>query len=824
MTQREPGYLVGRRYQLTDLISTGGMGEVFKAVDTQLFNRTVAVKLLHQELGKDPAIAQQMRQRFEEEARVSTLLGEQSSMIITILDYGVDGSNPYLVMEHLVGVGLEMVIKQSAPLPPDQAAYLGRQICAGLHHAHRFEAEIEGHLIKGVVHRDIKPSNIFVISDPTLGDSIKILDFGIAKMLSDASVVLGSQTTGFLGTVRYSSPEQMRGDLLDARSDIYSLGIVLYQMLTRSLPLSPPTGTFAGWYQGHNHARPKPFPRDVIPHNVPQALEDVVMACLAKDPDDRPQTVQQLSDALGTAVNAEGSVLFNQPAQGQPFNRPDLNQPGFKRSEPPTSRSTPSQVSNQDATQVTREADDAAPSWLPIAFIGGGVALFLAGVGIASFLVLRSSNPVVTPTDADVFLSQGERILLPNPEAPTKAAGAGQLADGNLEAASVLFREAVIADRNDPESLIYLNNIEAVQMGDPFTFATVVPISSNPARAEETLRGVAQAQQIFQQQGGLNGQGLRILIADDGDDAEQARTMAQRLVGDTDVLGVIGHNSSGASIAGAEVYQLAGVPMVSSTSTSTQISTLGDAIFRTVPSDQIAGTQLARHALEALNTTSAAIFFNPASSYSQSLKTAFETTMATENGRIVGEFDLAAADFDPASAVQLVETLGGQVIFLAPNNATAPQAIAVGEANQASASLPLLGGDVLFSFTVLENGSVLDNMVVAVPWHPDTAPNPDFSQAAVAQWGGQVSWRTALAYDATSVLLEALTQTEDPTREGLKAALNTPGFTYEEGASGQIQFQPSGDRLGSNELVQVQAQPGSSPGYAFVPLLEEPDG
>ncbi len=709
-------------------------------------------------------------------------------------------------MEYLSGVGLETVIKQSAPLPPERVVYLGRQICAGLHHAHCFEAEIDSHPIKGVIHRDIKPSNIFVVSDPTLGETAKILDFGIAKIMSDASVVLGSLTTGFLGTARYSSPEQMRGEQLDARSDIYSLGIVLYQMITRSLPLAPPTDTFAGWYQGHNHDQPRTFPRDTIPHTIPKVLEDVVMACLSKDREQRPQSMQDLSDALGAAMATEGPVL--------------LSQPGLKRrSDPPT----PTTYKDPPSPATT-------PGWLPLALAGGLGFLVLAGGGFLGLQLLSSSDsPTPTPTppsdpntpppNVAIETSQGEQILLPNPNAPTKATGAASLAQGDLRSASALFEAAVNADRNDPESLIYLNNVRALQQGNPVKLAAVVPISSNPDRAKETLRGVAQAQQRFWEQGGLNGRGLELIIGDDGDDADQARAMAQTLADQADILGVVGHNSSGASLAAAEIYEPAGLTMVSSTSTSTRISTLGDAIFRTVPSDQIAGTQLARYALSSLDTKQAAVFYNPASAYSESLKTAFQTTMATEGGQVIAEIDLADPTFEPVSVMASIIEDGAEVIFLAPNNATAPQAIAAGAANQEQPTpLPLLGGDVLFSFSALENGASLTGMVVAVPWHPDIAPNPDFSQAAAEQWGGQVSWRTALAYDATVVLLEALLQAESSSREGVNQAINTPGFTFDQGASGVIRFQPSGDRDAPNILVDIQADPTSSVGYEFVPL------
>ncbi|MDX2271706.1 MAG: serine/threonine-protein kinase [Cyanobacteriota bacterium] len=308
MSQRVSGEIIGNRYQLTERISAGGMGEVFKGVDTQLFQRTVAIKVLHQNLAGDDKTQRQLRRRFEDEARLSTLLGEHP-LIIKILDYGLDDHQPYLVMEYLAGSSLgELMLKHHA-MDPRHAVHITRQICAGLHHAHSFETSFDDLTIKGVIHRDIKPSNIMVIHDKTIGETVKILDFGIAKVISDASMALGTQTTGFLGTTRYASPEQLRGEELDSRSDIYSLGCVLYRMLAGEMPITPNTDTFQGWYQSHNYQPARPFARDQLPHTIPKALEEVVLACLEKDPAQRPQTMQILGSALEAALYTPGSSL-----------------------------------------------------------------------------------------------------------------------------------------------------------------------------------------------------------------------------------------------------------------------------------------------------------------------------------------------------------------------------------------------------------------------------------------------------------------------------------------------------------------------------------
>lgn len=227
--------LLANRYQLKQLIGSGGMGEVFLANDILLGGIPVAIKFLTQTV-----VDNKMEQDFAREALMSAALSQKSLHIVRAYDYGVnEKGKPYYVMEYLCGKSLKDLI----PLPLPMFLTLSRQICLGLQCAHQ-GINIDGKICP-LVHRDIKPANILVIPDPILGQLVKILDFGIARFLNYASTA--STSRGFNGTLPYCSPEQLDGEKLDSRSDIYSLGVMMFEMLTGKKPWEPETDYFGAW-------------------------------------------------------------------------------------------------------------------------------------------------------------------------------------------------------------------------------------------------------------------------------------------------------------------------------------------------------------------------------------------------------------------------------------------------------------------------------------------------------------------------------------------------------------------------------------------------
>jgi eukaryotic-like serine/threonine-protein kinase len=306
------GQILINRYRLIEMIGQGSMGRVYRAEDQLLGGVVVAVKFLSQTL-----LNAKMKQRFADEARTGAQLGQRSIHIVRVLDYGVHRNEaPFYVMEYMEGQNLSDLILP-ATLTVDRFLRLSRHICLGLQCAHE-GIKIDGDICK-IVHRDVKPSNVFVISDPGLGEVAKVLDFGIAKLFRDDPE--GRQTRSFMGTLAYCSPEQIEGKELDTRSDIYSLGITMFEVLTGKMPIEPDAHTLLSWYKAHRDKPPKRF-ADVSPRlQLPPGLEDLIMGCMAKTPEGRPQDMVEILKLLDSIRNHQKSSPASSATQAKPSER-----------------------------------------------------------------------------------------------------------------------------------------------------------------------------------------------------------------------------------------------------------------------------------------------------------------------------------------------------------------------------------------------------------------------------------------------------------------------------------------------------------------------
>ncbi|MGN0970943.1 MAG: Stk1 family PASTA domain-containing Ser/Thr kinase [Aristaeellaceae bacterium] len=271
------------RYRLVEQIGVGGMAIVYRAID-QRTGHSVAVKVLKPEFNKDAEFVS----RFQREAEAASRMTHHN--IVNLLDVGMDGDNRYLVMEYVQGKTLKEVIREKGRINPTVAAQITIRILSALQHAHQ----------NGIIHRDIKPQNILVHED----GHIKVADFGIARM-ANSSTLTRSDTV--MGSVHYFSPEQASGQAADVTSDIYSVGVVLYEMLTGRVPFDGDS-TVAVAMQ-HLHARPAPI--ETIAPEVPLAICHVCMMAMEKNPKYRYQSAREMAAELRMAL--EGRTDQMQP-------------------------------------------------------------------------------------------------------------------------------------------------------------------------------------------------------------------------------------------------------------------------------------------------------------------------------------------------------------------------------------------------------------------------------------------------------------------------------------------------------------------------------
>jgi serine/threonine-protein kinase len=271
------GQVIDKRYVVEALIARGGMGIVYRCRHL-LIDRKFAVKIIRASMAQLPDAPR----RFLIEAKAASTIGNEH--IIDVVDYGTlsDGS-AYLVMELLEGVPLSAVIAKHERLPVGRIAGIAAQVCEGLRAAHA----------AGIVHRDLKPENIFLSSRKS-GDFVKVLDFGIAKMMS-ASEPLTKRGL-IVGTPHYMAPEQAAGAVVDARGDIYSLGIILYELATGKVPFD--ATHYMAVLAKHMSEAPPPFDSLCLPAQLPSEFEAIVWKCLAKRPEERFQSMGELMEAL----------------------------------------------------------------------------------------------------------------------------------------------------------------------------------------------------------------------------------------------------------------------------------------------------------------------------------------------------------------------------------------------------------------------------------------------------------------------------------------------------------------------------------------------
>ncbi|MGZ3441191.1 MAG: serine/threonine-protein kinase, partial [Polyangia bacterium] len=379
------------QFELREIAGRGAMGTVYRAYQRTM-DRIVAVKILRSEIVKEPGVLR----RFLREARAAARLQHPNIVTVHMVGETEDGV-PYLVMEHIDGVSLEAICEAQGPQPLPRVISFGRQIAAALSEAHSL----------GIVHRDLKPANILVTDRSRTPDLVKVLDFGIAKLINteaDQSMMTADGT--IFGTPHYIAPEQASGGDVDHRVDIYSLGCILFRLATGVLPFE---GTQSMQVVLKHLRDEPPRPRSLDP-NIPQALEDLILACLQKSrnrrPDDAEQVIASLdrieADARRPKSERLAPIVVTRAAPANAASSPawtvasNATPPGGQRATPITPTSGHSKLSSTGKIAALRNAP--SPWANRAVWIGVFVAATVgASVGVLAALTHNSAEESVPP-------------------------------------------------------------------------------------------------------------------------------------------------------------------------------------------------------------------------------------------------------------------------------------------------------------------------------------------------------------------------------------------------------------------------------------------
>ena len=773
--QTEPDRLLNNRYRVIEKLGEGGFGLTLLVEDIQMpSHRHCVIKQLKPHT-QNPQIDQSVRERFGQEAAVLEKLGEGHSQIPKLYGHFEEDGLFFLAQEWIDGETLSDRVKSVGKMSEKEVKKVLSSLLPVLEYIHS----------KQIIHRDIKPQNVLVRK---CDDEPVLIDFGVVKeAISQAVNTWDSDLTASMGTPQFMSPEQAAGRP-EYSSDLYSLGLTAIYLLTGKWPRELETDSQTREIVWRNH--------DV---KVSVRFAAILDKAIRFHPLSRFVTAQEMLAALEEPIT-----------------------PALSTSDDPK---IPVIISKKNWTVYI----------LSIALISLGITSFLfknqltssikAAVHLAEAKlnanVIQLSNPQTgAPENVDIsnYISEGDRLLFASTATPDKQAGVRAIVAKDFKTAANKLQAALKVDRNDPESLIYLNNarLSSVQS---LKIAAVVPIGDNPSAAAEILRGIAQAQDEAIQAGVH----LKVVIADDGNDENRAKAIAQSLIKDINILAVVGHGSSKTSIAVAPIYSESQMVAIAPTSTSIELATVPrrtdgvNYFFRTIPSDQFTGTALARYMLNSMKKSTAAVFYNSKSSYSKSLQTAFSTTLVLEGGKVVKQVDLS----EPNATAHL-DGIEADVLVLLPDSDTINSALEVARNNQKR--LPMIGGDALYNTDLLkQSGADLNGTVISVPWHFADTKNKNFVELSKNLWGIDVNWRTAMSYDAVQVLRLGRSIGKIAPNSGLAGrvmlAKTLAGSDFKvSGATGEIRFLSSGDRNSNIVFLQFVPDSQSASGYDFAPV------
>ncbi len=782
--------LVEGRYRVIQRLGKGGFGQTFEVEDVRREGIKKVLKILLTDYEKAICL-------FQREAEVLKKLNHQGIPKVEADGYfqlcHLKSEKPLhcLVMEKIEGINLKewLSSRHHQPLSQNQAIAWLKQLAEILQQVHQ----------SNYFHRDIKPSNIMLRPD----NQLVLIDFGAVR---EATETYLHKLAGRDGTViishGYTPPEQADGRAV-SKSDFYALGRTFIHLLTgihpHDLPENPQTGQL-NW-------------RNSAPQVSPE-LATLINDLMAPFSGNRPKNAQEILQRL--------EKIETQISRG--------------RTRPPDDTFTLPPGGNRSDEELTRVINSGNPRVVLIWIVS---TILLPVLGIIIYVIVK--QPKACDSNLADDLSCGEEVLVRGFKGSLKQKGVQKFASGQYAEAVSLLEKARSEQPSDPETLIYLNNARLMDKKEQaYTIAVAAPITNNPNRALEILRGAAQAQNEINQGQKISGKGLKVVIADDANNPAKAKQIAESFVLKKDILAVVGHYASevtlgvGHSTSEAKpgaiaIYQQHGLVLISPGSTSEDLSAWSQmsehVFFRTVPSNRVNAQALASYMIQAKQRT-AAVFYTAKSNYSKSIRDQFDISLDASSGRVVADFELCKNDFNAVEAIDQAQAKGATTLVFLPDGQTCPfsfrNVLEVIKANQGR--YPMVGAWSVYSSEILQIDSkyVVDRLVVTVPWHHLSSPNLKFPKDSEQLWKAEVSGLTATTYDATRALITALAKKPQPNRSDVRQALSAPDFRAN-GAMGTISFRGGDPNKPIFKLVKVVPSKCSPYGFRFVPVNYPPD-
>ncbi len=444
--------VLGDRYEIHQRLARGGMAQVYLARDRSL-DRPVAVKELVPEFATDPSFVE----RFRREAQAAANLAHPN--IVGVYDWGTQDGTYYIVMEYIDGPSLSQVIRRDGPLHPRRAAEIAGEVASALGFAHS----------RGVVHRDVKPGNVLLTSN---GQS-KVTDFGIARALSSPEDDL-TQAGSVMGTATYFSPEQAQGLPVDPRSDLYSLGVVLYEMVTGRPPFTGETPLAIAY----KHVQDQPAPPSTSVPEIPAGLEAIIMKLLQKKPDDRYASAEDLRSDLNRFL--DGQDTSAQRAAGAALAGAALGAAAATTVQPAVDATGAGPVAAQDAIDEEPEHKSRTGVFLAVLVV---LLLILAGLLFWFARSLNEADLVEVPATIGLTRAEAEKVLtdlefkVEVTEEPNATVEAGRVISSDPE-------RDVEAEQGSTVKLLVSSGVEMVAVPD------VVGLPQAEAQAALTAAGL----------------------------------------------------------------------------------------------------------------------------------------------------------------------------------------------------------------------------------------------------------------------------------------------------------------------------------------------